>query len=160
MCSCACVCVCVKHVRSSDGRNVMSLTVLIPFVEIFSLVERNHFFFIMFRFKSSNKNKRKPARTSPTPISNTQADPKLLYNIPSVSQIAPLPQNKSHGILPVLSMDGRDAPNPMQLEGSDHEQSPSDNSKDDADSTRQPVGYKVCQEIHFIILLPHWFLDV
>jgi hypothetical protein len=72
----------------------------------------------MFGFKGSSKNKRKTPKNSPTPIS-TSNETKPLYNVPSVSQIPSLPQNKSHGILPVLSLDGRDAPNIIQSETSE-----------------------------------------
>ncbi|UJR27569.1 hypothetical protein I4U23_008850 [Adineta vaga] len=64
---------------------------------------------------------RKAAKNNPPPPINKSNENKILYNVPSVSQIAPLPQNKSHGILPVLSLDGRDAPNPMQSETSEND---------------------------------------
>jgi len=50
---------------------------------------------------------------------------KIIHNIPSVSQIAPLPANRSHGILPVLSLEGR---NTVEFISSDDE------------TTDQPVG--------------------
>ena len=62
----------------------------------------------MFGLKSSTKTKRKLIKT-PTIQMNSINDNKILHNIPSVSKIAPLPENKSHGILPVLSLDGRDS---------------------------------------------------
>ncbi|CAF3652491.1 unnamed protein product [Adineta steineri] len=68
----------------------------------------------------TTESKRKPTKNAPSPI-NTSSETKMLYNVPSVSQIAPLPQNKSHGTLPVLSLDGRDAPNPMQSETSEND---------------------------------------
>ncbi|CAF3749029.1 unnamed protein product [Rotaria socialis] len=74
----------------------------------------------MFGFKSSSKNKRKPAK-NPTPSLSTSSETKHFPNIPSVSQIAPLPQNKSHSILPVLSLDGRDAPSSIQSEESEND---------------------------------------
>lgn len=92
----------------------------------------------MFPFKSSSKNKRKSAKTTPATI-HTSNDPKLLPNVPSVSQIAPLPANKSHSILPVLSLDGRDAPNPMQSEASESDLTPSITTAN-SEGTRQPVG--------------------
>jgi hypothetical protein len=92
----------------------------------------------MFGFKSSSKNKRKTPKNPPTPIS-LPSENKPLYNVPSVSQIPSLPQNKSHGMLPVLSLDGRDAPNPMQSEASE-----ADLTLNTTNSTnengRQPVG--------------------
>jgi len=63
----------------------------------------------MFGLKISSKNKRKLTKT-PAIQTNSSHETKVLYNVPSVSQIAPLPENKSHGILPVLSLDGRDSP--------------------------------------------------
>ncbi|CAM4879571.1 unnamed protein product [Rotaria socialis] len=74
----------------------------------------------MFGFKSSSKNKRKPAK-NPTPSLSTSSETKHFPNVPSVSQIAPLPQNKSHSILPVLSLDGRDAPSSIQSEESEND---------------------------------------
>ena len=111
----------------------------------------------MFGFKRSSKPKRKSGK-SPTRLSinnNQSAEPKMLYNIPSVSQIAPLPQNKSHGILPVLSLDGRDAPNLMPLEPSDpdlandHETTSNNN-----ESNRQPVGDRYQIEMNRLASLP------
>ena len=64
----------------------------------------------------------------------------MLYNVPSVSQIAPLPQNKSHGTLPVLSLDGRDAPHAMQSETSETDLTSSNGSNANAESDHQPVG--------------------
>lgn len=64
---------------------------------------------------------------------------KPLYNVPSVSQIPSLPQNKSHGILPVLSLDGRDAPNHMQSENSEIDLT-THNTPSTNENGRQPVG--------------------
>lgn len=72
----------------------------------------------MFGLKSTSKNKRKLTKT-PAIQMNITNEPKILYNIPSVSQIAPLPENKSHGILPVLSFDVRDSPNFIQCDDDD-----------------------------------------
>jgi hypothetical protein len=63
----------------------------------------------MFGFKSSSKTKRKLTKTPAIQL-NPSNEMKILHNIPSVSQIAPLPENRSHGILPILSLDGRDSP--------------------------------------------------
>ncbi|CAF3831911.1 unnamed protein product [Rotaria magnacalcarata] len=60
--------------------------------------------------KESSKNKRK-SNKYPRKQSNSLNETKILYNIPSVSQIAPLPEVQSHGILPVLSLDRRDSSN-------------------------------------------------
>lgn len=92
----------------------------------------------MFGFKSSGKSKRKSTKTA-TPPANNSSEPKTLYNVPSVSQIAPLPQNKSHGILPVLSLDGRDAPNLILSEQSDSNLSVNV-SDENGETNRQPVG--------------------
>lgn len=93
----------------------------------------------MFSFKTSSKNKRKTNKNSPTPITTTSTENKPLYNIPSVSQIAPLPQNKSHGTLPVLSLDGRDAPVIMQSDASEPDSLEDSNTSTNTNS-RQPVG--------------------
>ena len=45
-----------------------------------------------------------------------QKSSKILHNIPSGSQIAPLPENTSHGMLPVLSLDGRNSPKSLQAD--------------------------------------------
>jgi hypothetical protein len=90
----------------------------------------------MFGFKS--KNKRKPTKNTTTPI-NTSNETKILHNVPSVSQIAPLPQNISHGMLPVLSLDGRDAPNPIQSEASESDLT-SHITTSNNETARQPVG--------------------
>ena len=92
----------------------------------------------MFRFKNSSKHKSKSTKTTTTPITSSN-ETKTLYNVPSVSQIAPLPENKSHGMLPVLSLDGRDAPNPMQSETSENELSPNTTTSNN-ENGRQPVG--------------------
>ena len=94
----------------------------------------------MFGFKSSSKSKRKAAVTIPLSTVNASNEPKMLYNVPSVSQIAPLPQNKSHGTLPVLSLDGRDAPHAMQSETSETDLTSSNGSNANAESNHQPVG--------------------
>ena len=92
----------------------------------------------MFGFKGTSKSKRKASKNPPAPISPVNEN-KPLYNVPSVSQIPSLPQNKSHGILPVLSLDGRDAPNSLPPETSETDlianttTSPNENG-------RQPVG--------------------
>jgi hypothetical protein len=62
----------------------------------------------MFGLKSSSKNKRKLTKI-PAIQMNLANDAKILYHVPSISQIAPLPENKSHGNLPILSFDGRDS---------------------------------------------------
>ncbi|CAF2089412.1 unnamed protein product [Rotaria magnacalcarata] len=67
---------------------------------------------------SLTENKRKTAKNTTTSLS-TSSETKHFPNVPSVSQIAPLPQNKSHSILPVLSLDGRDAPSSIQSEESE-----------------------------------------
>ncbi|CAF1544211.1 unnamed protein product [Rotaria magnacalcarata] len=64
----------------------------------------------MFALNKSSKNKRK-SNKYPRKQSNSLNETKILYNIPSVSQIAPLPEVQSHGILPVLSLDRRDSSN-------------------------------------------------
>jgi hypothetical protein len=64
----------------------------------------------MFGLKSTTKTKRKLIKHPAIQINET----KILHNIPSVSEIAPLPENKSHGLLPVLSLDGRDSPESIQ----------------------------------------------
>lgn len=92
----------------------------------------------MFGFKRSSKSSRKSAKTTPPPMIKSNEN-KILYNVPSVSQIAPLPQNKSHGTLPVLSLDGRDAPNPMQSETSEQDLAVMATSASE-ETTRQPVG--------------------
>ena len=92
----------------------------------------------MFSFKTSSKNKRKSNKNSPTPIT-TSTENKPLYNVPSVSQIAPLPQNKSHCTLPVLSLDGRDAPVIMQSDASEPDSLEDSNTSINTNS-RQPVG--------------------
>ena len=92
----------------------------------------------MFRFKISSKNKRKSTKSA-SPSINTSNEAKTLHNIPSVSQIAPLPQIKSHGILPVLSLDGRDAPNPMPSDTLDNDSTTNITTSDD-EHGRQPVG--------------------
>lgn len=93
----------------------------------------------MFGFKSSNKNKRRLAKTTATPTNNASNEPKAFHNVPSVSQIAPLPKNKSHGILPVLSLDGRDAPNVMQSESSESDLTANATIQNE-EAGRQPVG--------------------
>ena len=93
----------------------------------------------MFGFKSSSKGGKRKSSKPSTPPANSSNEPKVLYNVPSVSQIAPLPQNKSHGILPVLSLDGRDAPNLILSEASDSDLSA--NAPDaNSETNRQPVG--------------------
>jgi hypothetical protein len=82
----------------------------------------------MFGLKISNKNKRKLIKTP-------AIEGRILHNIPSVSQIAPLPENKSHGILPVLSLDGRDS-----LDSMDTDDDPS--AETGKTKNRQPVGNK------------------
>ncbi|CAF1555536.1 unnamed protein product [Adineta steineri] len=95
----------------------------------------------MFGFKKSSKSKRKPTKNAPSPI-NTSSETKMLYNVPSVSQIAPLPQNKSHGTLPVLSLDGRDAPNPMQSETSENDLTVNTTTAN-SENGLQPVGVNI-----------------
>ncbi|CAF1131133.1 unnamed protein product [Rotaria sordida] len=96
----------------------------------------------MFGFKTSSKSKRKSNKNPPTPIS-TSNETKHFHYVPSVSQIAPLPQNKSHGILPVLSLDGRDAPILMQSETSETDLT-SNTTTSNNENARQPVGvYKI-----------------
>lgn len=92
----------------------------------------------MFGFKGSSKSKRKSSKNTTTPI-NSSNETKPLYNIPSVSQIAPLPQNKSQSILPVLSLDGRDAPNIIQTEASETDLTANTTTTTNENS-RQPVG--------------------
>jgi hypothetical protein len=91
----------------------------------------------MFGLKISSKNKRKLTKT-PAIQTNSSHETKVLYNVPSVSQIAPLPQNKSLGTLPVLSLDGRDAPNVMQSETSENDLTL--NATSNNENGRQPVG--------------------
>ena len=98
----------------------------------------------MFGFKSASKSKRKAAVNIPLSTVNASNEPKVLYNVPSVSQIAPLPQNKSHGTLPVLSLDGRDAPLAMESETSENDLASSNGSKTNPESDHQPVG-EICQ---------------
>ncbi|CAF3433150.1 unnamed protein product [Rotaria sp. Silwood1] len=93
----------------------------------------------MFGFKSSSKSKRKSNKSPTTPI-NTSNETKHFPYVPSVSQIAPLPQNKSHGILPVLSLDGRDAPNSMQSDTSENDLTLNTTTTNNQSSSRQPVG--------------------
>jgi len=92
----------------------------------------------MFGFKHSSKSKRKSSKGTPIPI-NASNETKPLYNVPSVSQIAPLPQNKSHGTLPVLSLDGRDAPIIMHSETSETDLT-ANTANSNNESNRQPVG--------------------
>ena len=92
----------------------------------------------MFGFKGSSKNKRKTPKNPPAPI-NSSNENKPLYNVPSVSQIPSLPQNKSHGMLPVLSLDGRDAPNGMEAEASEADLT-SNTATSTTENGRQPVG--------------------
>jgi len=89
----------------------------------------------MFGLKISSKNKRKLTKI-PAIQTNTSHETKVLYNVPSVSQIAPLPENKSHGILPVLSLDGRDSPDLLSFD--DDLSSKTDKTKNSND--HQPVG--------------------
>jgi hypothetical protein len=89
----------------------------------------------MFGFKRSTKPKRKLTK-SPAIQANSSIDTKVLYNIPSVSQIAPLPENKSHGILPILSLDGRDMPD---IISSDDPSVPTPEPTD-LPNSHQPVG--------------------
>ncbi|CAF0858267.1 unnamed protein product [Adineta ricciae] len=89
----------------------------------------------MFVFKRSNKAKRKLTK-SPAIQTNSSIDSKVLYNIPSVSQIAPIPENKSHGLLPVLSLDGRDTADLIPPD----DESPSSAGTNDQPNGRQPVG--------------------
>jgi hypothetical protein len=95
----------------------------------------------MFGFKNSSKSKRKSSKntTTPPPTITASNETKPIYNVPSVSQIAPLPQNKSHGILPVLSLDGRDAPNIMQSETSESDLTLHTTTANN-ENARQPVG--------------------
>jgi len=67
----------------------------------------------MLGSKILSKNKRKLTKTPAIQV-NSSNETKILHHIPSVSQIAPLPENKSHGILPILSLDGRDSPDFIQ----------------------------------------------
>ncbi|CAF3839267.1 unnamed protein product [Adineta steineri] len=90
---------------------------------------------IMFGFKRSNKTKRKLTKT-PAIQTNASIESKILYNVPSVSQIAPLPENKSHGILPVLSLDGRDSSDIIQS----NDQLEVNTEKNDHSNGHQPVG--------------------
>jgi hypothetical protein len=92
----------------------------------------------MFGFKGSSKNKRKTPKNPPTSISSSSEN-KPLYNVPSVSQIPSIPQNKSHGMLPVLSLDGRDALNLMQSETSETDLT-SNATRSTNENGRQPVG--------------------
>ncbi|CAF3364548.1 unnamed protein product [Rotaria sp. Silwood1] len=89
---------------------------------------------------SVNESKRKSNKSPTTPI-NTSNETKFHY-VPSVSQIAPLPQNKSHGILPVLSLDGRDAPNPMQSDTSENDLTLNTTTTNNQSSSRQP--HRIC----------------
>ena len=89
----------------------------------------------MFGFKRSTKSKRKLTK-SPAIQAHSSIDTKVLYNVPSVSQIAPLPENKSHGILPVLSLDGRDMPDII----SSDDPSASTAEATDLPNGHQPVG--------------------
>ncbi len=81
----------------------------------------------MFKFKnSSNSSKRKSSGKGTTTPTNSNTPPsgnsemKIFPNVPSVSQIAPLPENQSHGMLPVLSREGRDE-HPPQLPSSEND---------------------------------------
>ncbi len=65
---------------------------------------------------------------------NSSTEGRILHNIPSVSKIAPLPENKSHGILPVLSLDGRDSPDDFM----DADDNPS--GEIGKSTNRHPVG--------------------
>ncbi len=89
----------------------------------------------MFRLKSSSRNKRKLTKTPAIQL-NPSDEAKILYNIPSISQIAPLPETKSHGILPVLSLDGRDSPNITQSD----DQLSLNTEKTKNSNGHQPVG--------------------
>ncbi|CAF0764316.1 unnamed protein product [Didymodactylos carnosus] len=80
---------------------------------------------LMFPFKNKNKagktSKKEQQQQHQTSIALTTTAPnsghnnknqdesqKILHNIPSVSQIAPIPTNQSSSVLPILSLDGRD----------------------------------------------------
>jgi len=89
----------------------------------------------MFGFQRSNKTKRKLTKTPAIQI-NSPVETKILHNIPSISQIAPLPETKSHGILPVLSLDGRDSPNITQSD----DQLSLNTEKTKNSNGHQPVG--------------------
>ncbi|CAF0786282.1 unnamed protein product [Rotaria sordida] len=95
---------------------------------------------ILSRQTSVNESKRKSNKNPPTPIS-TSNETKHFHYVPSVSQIAPLPQNKSHGILPVLSLDGRDAPILMQSETSETDLT-SNTTTSNNENARQP--HRIC----------------
>ncbi|CAF2649183.1 unnamed protein product [Rotaria sp. Silwood2] len=63
--------------------------------------------------KISNSNRRKLTRYHTIHV-NSSIETEILRNIPSVSQIAPLPESKSDGILPILSLDRRDSSNSIE----------------------------------------------
>ena len=92
----------------------------------------------MFNFKGTSKNKRKTSTKPSTPISPSNEN-KPIFNIPSVSHIPSLPQNKSHGILPVLSRDGRETLHPMESENSETDLTVN-NTTSTSENDRQPVG--------------------
>jgi hypothetical protein len=105
----------------------------------------------MFGLKISNKNKRKLIKTPAIQFMNSSIEGRILHNVPSVSKIAPLPENRSHGILPVLSLDGRDSPDFINAE--DDRTSETGETK-----THQPVGNKpifesICMVFNFIMLI-------
>ncbi|CAF1493763.1 unnamed protein product [Rotaria sp. Silwood1] len=62
----------------------------------------------MFGSTISKSNRRKLTRYHTIHV-NSSIETEILHNIPSVSQIAPLPESKSPGILPILSLDRRDS---------------------------------------------------
>jgi hypothetical protein len=89
----------------------------------------------MLGSKILSKNKRKLTKTPAIQI-NSSSETKILHHIPSVSQIAPLPENRSHGILPILSLDGRDSPNFIQCD----DELSSNTEKANNSNNHQPVG--------------------
>lgn len=103
----------------------------------------------MFGFKRSNKSKRKLTK-SPAIQTNSSIDCKVLFNVPSVSQIAPLPKNKSHGILPVLSLDGRDLDDVDPTDEPSTPTSPID--LNESPSGRQPVGAYLSRDVNVSLL--------
>jgi len=111
----------------------------------------------MLGSKILSKNKRKLTKT-PAIQMNSSNETKILHHIPSVSQIAPLPENRSHGILPILSLDGRDSPNFIQCD----DELSSNTEKTNNSNNHQPVGEdkKPLNSIYIIIIKSLYFFPV
>ncbi len=67
----------------------------------------------MFGSKNLSKNKQKLIKTSAIQINSLNDTNNILYDI------SPLPENESHDILPILSLDGRDSSDIIQNDDDD-----------------------------------------